>query len=544
MRSERFDADDEADAGSELELRDYLRVLRRRKFLVALVTLLVLAAALALSFLQAPVYQSTTEVLIQRSVSENVLSEQQQVPQLEQAALQTEIEVIRSRGIEDAVRKKLGYLPDVSVAAKGDTQVVTISAKDNDKVTAAKEANTYAQVYVEERRRYTNEDLLGAAKDLQVQLDRLDTATAALQSKVNDLNDQLATAPRDQSVAVTQQRDLAQSQLDQERAADSARRSTLTTQIDRLQLEATLNQSRGARIVSVARAPSSPISPKPVRDGAVGLVLGLLLGVGGAFLREYLDDTVRTREDLEAATGGLTTLGLIPIAEGWRDRSEAHIESIEHPDGSVAEAYRGVGTSLRFLGLDADLRTLHFTSAGAGEGKSTTASNVAVALARSGRSVLLVDCDLRRPRLDKFFGLDNTSGFTSVLLGEKRLEDCVVRISEVPRLAVLPSGPRPPAPSDLLSTRTAKEQLAALVKIADYIILDSPPLLPVTDSVILADYADAVVLVANAKTTAKRSLHRAVELLRQVDAPLAGTVFNSVPAAETYTYGGYGYDKK
>ena len=530
------------DGGGELELRDYLAVIRRRKLLIALVTLLTVGAALAYSLLQTPVYRATTDVLIQRTASENVLSDvQQQNPQEVQQQIQTEIEIIRSRIIQDAVREKLGYVPAVSVAARGQTQVVTISATDTSETTAAEKTNRYAEIYVAERRRATSEDLLGAASDLQAELATVDAKTNDAQQRVSDLNVQIADRPPEEQGELIVLRDTAQSEADSIRQTSAARRLTIQDQIDRLQLEATLNETRGARIVSQAEPPSTPISPNPRRDTSVALVLGLLLGVGVAFLREYLDDTVRTKDDLESVTGGLSTLGLIPSVDGWRDRGAAVLESIEHPNGSAAEAYRGVRTSLQFLGIEDDLRTIQFTSAGAGEGKTTTASNVAVALARAGRTVLLIDCDLRRPRLHHFFGLDNAEGFTSVLLGEKNLADTIVNIAEVPRLSVLPSGPPPPAPSELLSTRAARDQIRRLTEFYDYVIIDSPPLLPVADSVVLAGYADAVILVANPATTTKRSLHRAVELLHQVNAPVAGTVFNGVTPQDTYAYGGYGY---
>jgi succinoglycan biosynthesis transport protein ExoP len=526
----------------QLELRDYLAVIRRRKGVIALVTLLTVAAAVAFSLLQTPVYQATTEVLIQRSASENVLSEtQQQNPQAIEQEIQTEIQIIRSRMIEDAVRDELGYVPSVKVAAKGDTQVLAISASDTSATTAARKANGYASVYVTERRQGTSKDLLAAAGELQRELDRMALGVETAEQRVSDLGGQLAAAPADQQAALTAERDQAASELEGLRQSTDARRLALLTQIDRLQLEATLNESRGARIVSEAEAPDSPASPKPVRNATIAVVLGILLGIGAAFLRDHLDDSVRSKDDLELATGGLSTLGLIPAVDAWRDRKVAILESVEHPTGSPAEAYRGVRTSLQFLGIEQDLRIIQFTSANAGEGKTTTSSNVAVALARAGHTVLLVDCDLRRPRLHQFFGLDNSDGFTSILLGEKTRADTITKIADVPRLAVLPSGPPPPAPSELLSTKAAREEIEGLTRFFDYVILDSPPLLPVADSIVLAGYADAVVLVASARSTTKRSIHRAVELLQQVNAPVAGTVLNGVAPQDSYAYGGYGY---
>ncbi len=529
-------------ADDQLELRDYLAVIRRRKGVIALVTLLTVAAAVAYSLLQTPIYRASTEVLIQKSASQNALNPtQQQTPQAIEQEIQTEIQIIRSAMIEDAVREELGYVPEVSVAAKGDTQVLAISATDTSAAAAARKANAYAEVYVEQRRQGTSDDLLTAAGKLQEELDRFATDLATAQDRVDELNGQLVAAPPEQQADLTAQRDEATAAVERLRESTDARRLSLLEQIDRLQLEATLNESRGARIVSQAEAPENPSSPKPVRNAAIAVVLGILLGIGAAFLRDHLDDSVRTKDDLELVTGGLSTLGLIPAVDAWRDRKTAVLESVEHPNGSPAEAYRGVRTSLQFLGIEQDLRTIQFTSANAGEGKTTTSSNVAVALARAGHTVLLVDCDLRRPRLHQFFGLDNSDGFTSILLGEKTRADTIVKIADVPRLAVLPSGPPPPAPSELLSTKAAREEIEGLTRFFDYVILDSPPLLPVADSIVLAGYADAVVLVASARSTTKRSIHRAVELLQQVNAPVAGTILNGVAPQDSYAYGGYGY---
>lgn len=529
------------DASTDLDLRHYLGVIRRRRVTIVLVTLVVFGAALFLSLIQKPVYRATAEVLIQRTASENVLTPgDPQNAQGIQQQIQTEVEVIKSRMIQDAVLKELGHIPKVTVAVRGDTQVVTISARDTNRKTAALEANTYANVYVDQRRQGTEDDLLGATDDLQKELSRLDTSLAAVDKTVTDLTARIAAAPDDQKAGLEAQRAQAQTDATVQRENSAGRRATMLDQIDRLQLEATLNETRGARVVSQAKPPTAPVAPKPRRTGALGFAFGLALGIAAAFLREYLDDTLRTKDDIEALTG-LSTLGLIPSVDGWRDRRQAVLESVVDPEGAASEAYRSVRTSLQFLGIDNDLKTILFTSAGAGDGKTTTSANVAVALARAGRRVLLVDCDLRRPRVHQFFNVSPARGFTSVLVGDERIDDCIVEIADVPRLFVMPSGPTPPAPSELLSTRVARDVLAELATLVDYLIIDSPPLLPVADAVVLAGYVDAVVVVATANATTKRSLRRAAEMLQQVNAPVAGTILNGVKPQDTYSYGGYGY---
>jgi tyrosine-protein kinase len=181
------------------------------------------------------------------------------------------------------------------------------------------------------------------------------------------------------------------------------------------------------------------------------------------------------------------------------------------------------------------MRTVQITSPSAAEGKTTTLTNLAVALASAGQRVVMVDCDLRRPRLHQFFRLPNEVGFTSVLLGELPLREAVQQVGKGD-IVMLASGPLPPNPSELLSSQRTVQVLAALQAEADVVLIDSPPVLPVTDAAVLSARVDATLLVTRAGTTTRKQLTRSVELLRQVDAPLVGTVFNSVSGSDAYGY--------
>jgi capsular exopolysaccharide synthesis family protein len=193
------------------------------------------------------------------------------------------------------------------------------------------------------------------------------------------------------------------------------------------------------------------------------------------------------------------------------------------------------------MGLDRPMRTIQITSSNASEGKTTTLTNLGVVLARAGQRVILVCCDLRRPRLNTFFGLPNTVGFTSVLLGDTPLSAAMQQVPGEQRLLLLSSGPLPPNPSELLSSKRTTELLAALQANCDVVLIDSPPVLPVTDAAVLAGRVDATLLVATARTTTLRELTRAAEILRQVDAPLIGTVLNGITDEEGYGYS-YSYE--
>jgi capsular exopolysaccharide synthesis family protein len=294
----------------------------------------------------------------------------------------------------------------------------------------------------------------------------------------------------------------------------------------------------GPRLITPAAVPVSPFKPSPRRDAVLGLAVGLLLGVAVAFAFEHFDDSIKSKEDLERATRELPVLGMIPLVQGWKNKEETYLVSSSEPTSPAAEAYRALRTSIRFLTLDRSVRVLEITSPNASEGKSTAVANLAVVLARAGERVVVVSCDLRRPRLHQFFGLNNTVGFTSVLLGQASLSSALQQVPNEPRLLLLASGPVPPNPSELLASPRTEELLNALKSQADIVLLDVPPVLPVTDAAALATRADGVLLVATVRATSGRHVTRAIELLRQVRAPLIGAILNGAEGGD----GGYAYE--
>lgn len=535
-----------AAAAGELELRDYLTVLKRRKGIIALTAVVVVGAALALSLSQQRVYSASTEVLLQSRTSEQILNpdqQQQQGVQQQQNRVQTEIEVMKSRSVMDAVTGQLGYSPDVSIAAKGQTDVVTISSRDTSPTKAAREANTYATTYVDVRRKALIADLLAAATQIRQQITGIDSSIAALDRTVSALDVRIAGSNDPlQRRRLSGQRDQLVKDNEAKRTSLETRRGAASEQVDKLQLSADVTQTGGAQIVSKATRPTAPVAPTPKRDAVIALFLGLLLGAGLAFLFEYLDDSMRTKDDLDRATDGLDVLGLVPKVDTWKDRRAPTLVSITSPTSAPAEAYRGLRTSLQFIGIERAIKFVQVTSPSAAEGKSTTLANLGVALARAGQRVVIVDCDLRRPRLHQFVGIDNSVGLTSVILGDVPMAEALQPIPDQPRLSILPSGRPPPNPSELLSTKRAQDLIRSLASEADYVLIDTPPLLPVADAVVVSGFVDATILVVTARSTTKRATRRAIELLRQVNAPLIGAVFNGVGGEAAYAYGyGYGY---
>ncbi len=296
-----------------------------------------------------------------------------------------------------------------------------------------------------------------------------------------------------------------------------------------------------ARIVVEQRAaiPETPVSPKPIRNFSIGLAFGLLLGIGLAVLRDRLDNTIKDRETLEDITGvGLA--GTIPF-DRMRRKEPAILFDSDH--SAVAEAFRKLRTNLQFLAVDDPPRVILVTSSMPDEGKSTTAVNIALALAEAEHNVALVDGDLRRPRLDKYLDLIGQVGFSTVMANRASLDEALQK-SRFPRLTVLTSGAIPPNPSELLGSQAAKKILGQLRAHFDYVVVDSSPLLAVTDAAILATDADGVLVVARYGKTKREQLAHAVRNLEDVGASLVGAIYAMAPArggvSYRYSYTYYG----
>lgn len=306
-------------------------------------------------------------------------------------------------------------------------------------------------------------------------------------------------------------------------------------------LEATADNATSpvkVTVVKQAELPTTPVSPKVGLDLVLGLLVGLLLGGGGAVLREVLDNSVKTTEDVQATTGR-TAIGVIAFDP---DAKEHPLVVIEDLHGTRAEAFRQLRTNLQFVDVDTPLRSIVCTSSVPGEGKTTTICNLAITLAHTGMRVLLMEADLRRPRVGQYMGLDNSVGLTSVLVGAVGFDDAVQHWGPEGLLDVLPSGPTPPNPSELLGSRGMADLLHSLEAHYDIVLLDAPPLLPVTDAAVLAVETSGAVLIVHHGKTRREQLENSAQALAAVGARILGTVMNFAPrkGPEAYYYG-YGY---
>ena len=498
--------------GTEPSFRAYLQILRRRKWWVAVAATLGLAASLAFSLTAHKQYSATAQLLVQPSVNASGLGAAQPQP-VTQTDVQTELQLVTSAPVQQAVRAKLKSAPAVSAAEVGQTNVISITATSRVPSQAALVANLYATAFVQYRQSVAESSLASAEAQLRSQISALGQQ---LRSFRGDTTSPAASALLNQQAVLKEQ--LAQMQVSG--AVDSG----------------------DVVLVTPAQTPTLPSSPKPAQDALLGLAAGLALGLGAAFLRDSLDDKLASKEAAEHA-GGAPVLAMTPVVTSWRRQQQPLVVVASEPTSPAAESYRSLRTSLQFARQERQLRSIVVTSPGVAEGKTATLANLGVVFAQAGERVVLVSCDLRRPRIGAFFALDEQDGMTSVLLGQRTLEEAVQPVPGFDRLSLLPAGPVPPNPAELLNSARAQDVFARLRERFDLVLIDSPPVLPVTDAAILSRHADATLMLAAAGQTRRGDLHRAVEKLDQVGATILGIVLNKVTRQTGRTYG-YSYSYK
>lgn len=501
----------------------YLAILWRQKWIILLITVIGGLAAFGRVQLEDPRYRATAEMLLGQKGLESSFGIDTNNRGAIDRSINTEVRVVQSAEIRQRVREAIGKAPSVLVRAYGQSNIIQIVATATDPDEAASVANAYANAFVEYRK-------ATAIEDIETGIESLAAKVAEFQTEIDAIDRQIADAPEEEQTALSRS-------LGQRRAALVSQQTVYVNFIDNLQIDLGLTTG-GARVITPATGESTPFSPKPRQSTVVGIMLGFLLGCAAALLRDLLDTSVRSADDLERATHlpNLAVIPNVPRRLGPDGREEAVLAQLGSP---AAEAYRTLRTAVSFLDFDDHVQVVAITSAAPGEGKTTTVANLAVAMASAGRRVVVVSGDLRRPRVHQFFGAGNDVGMTSVLLGLCSLDEAVQRGSSqqggLP-IAVLSSGPTPPNPSELLAAPRATALLRSLRDTADVVLIDCPPVLPVTDAVVLARSADAVLLVAAAGITSTRQLSRAIGVLQQVDAPVAGTVLNRLDEKGAYTY--------
>ena len=313
------------------------------------------------------------------------------------------------------------------------------------------------------------------------------------------------------------------------------------------------------RIIDQAMPPEFPVSPKKKMNLLLGILIGLGLGIGVVFFMEYIDNSIKTIEDVEQL--GLPLLAAIPKIEpenenesifsfpGKKKHHHSHVVDdsgmiaqrlVTHlrPKSPISEAYRSLRTQIQYSKTETPIRTILVSSPGPGEGKSTSVTNLAITMAQMGARTILVDSDLRRPVLHSLFGMRKDNGLTNFLVGNAPLED-IIQSTAVENLYLMTSGILPPNPAELVGSKRMKTLIELLGKQFDYVLFDSPPIIAVTDAIVMAPLVDGVVVVVRSQKTDKDATQRAFELLNNVNARVPGILLNDVSSA--FTYGSYYY---
>lgn len=509
-----------------MELRDYLNVIRARRGVIILATAIVIIVALALSLVQEPVYQAQTKVLISETdtgaaLLGTVLPELSSQPE---RALQTQVQLIEVRPVAEGTVRRLGLqqspddlLQRVTVSAVGQTNVIVIEATAPSAVEARDIADTMAQEYVAASQERKRASIRAAADEVEQRLDETRKEIIALGERISDSgrSNELAT----------------------ELTIVTDTYSTLAEKYEQLRINEQLEGGSGT-VVESAIANDDPISPNIPRNVGLGAVVGLVFGLGMAFLGNYLDDTIKSSEEAEKVYGA-AVLGIVP-AEKSDKTARRRLTIVEAPGSAAAEAYRVIRNSLDFINFENNLKTLMITSAAPAEGKSTVAANLAISLAQSGKKVVLVSCDFRRHTVDQFFEVTNEVGLSEVLLGTHALKSALQRPRDE-HLLILTAGKMPPNPNELLGSSKMKDVLDSLSEWADWVIVDTPPVLAVADPISVARWADGVLMVSKAGSTTTDAAARAVELLGKVGARIIGVAVWGLDESRNALAQGYGY---
>ena len=474
-----------AEAPLGLDLADYLNVLRTYWKAIVAFTLLATLAAAGWTVLQPKVYSSDSSGIVVTPGSDNV-SLALAGDSLAKAKVKNYESVAKSRLVADRVIQALdlktsgdALLGSISIKVPLDTAQITVTAKSTDPATAQRVADAWVN-------------------GLAAQVEAIETAPS------NDTASKLATGG----------------------AGASA------------------NAATAVRVLPLGKAvlPTSPTSPNTKLNLALGALIGLALGVAYALIRRHLDRRIRRAGDIERLFG-VPVIGTLPVDHRLDEKSTivdaGTAAQLHDAGGAMAEALRELRTNLSFLDVDQPPRVIVVTSSLQAEGKSTVTANLAVTMAAAGENVVVVDGDLRRPTLVDVFNLVPGIGVTDVLTGTADLADVLQPWGALPNLSVLGSGRIPPNPSELLGSRAMRNMLAALAKDA-VVLIDAPPLLPVTDAAVLTRAADGAVVVTHSGRTTQDQMSQAVGNLRKVKGRILGAVLNYVPSRGVDAYSYYG----
>jgi non-specific protein-tyrosine kinase len=512
----------------EIDLRHYAAILWRRAWLIALSAVLASGAAFVASWLQTPVYQASTTLLVNQAPGAQT-SEYTAILTSERLA-STYAQMLSQRPVMEEALKRLQLSNPVEDMQKAvtielvrDTQLIRLKVEDPDPYLAATLADILVGVFNEQNDARQAQRYAASKENLKSQLDQLQADIQTREARIAELGSRADASG--QAEADRLRTDVAQLR---------ASYATLLKTYEDLRLAEAQSVSNVVQ-VEPATVPTEPVRPRTLLNTLLAAVVGVMLAIGVVFLIEYLDNSIKTPEEARARLD-LPVLGMIAKIP---ENSEGSPYVAENPRAPVAEAFRSLRSNISFSAIDRPIRSLLITSPGPEDGKSTVATNLAVVMAQGGRRVVLMEADMRRPRLHRMMGLPNRLGLSDLFVRPLRELGDAVQPSRFETLAVLTSGGLPPNPAELLGTERMTQILQAAAQAADIVIIDSPPMGVVTDASVLAPRVDAVLLVVEPGQTPLAAARQAVDQLRRAGANVIGLVFNNVVLKRGGYYNGY-----
>lgn len=540
-----------------MELHQYWKVIRKSLWIIILICLVGLAATAGYTFTQPPEYSSSATLLLNPSVPSALVPYVQ--TQVAANIADSYTKVIHTRSFANSVAKERGV---VSI----DMTRVTTSLVPNtlfygitSRAATPEQAQQFLQAVLKVFLSSDNQQIANQSKDAaktQMQQD-LENELMFFDGQISDYNNQIKELEKQPSSTTRND------QLQQLRGQLVTLHQTKTGTMVALNQAGAAGGGANTALVIDQPSEGTPVPSNLIRNLVLALFVSLLLGVGVAFLRDYLDYTIQSPEYLETELH-LTPIAVIGVADERSTRygygvhkrkgasggmhtpaselTERPLVTIERPRSPESEAFRVMRTNIQFSSVDKPVHTLVVTSSGPGEGKSFTSSNLAVVMAQAGKRVILVDADLRKPTVHKVFNLPNNTGFTNLVLnGSTEVDGVFQKVPGVEGLAVITSGPMPPNPSELLNSQQAAEMMRLLAQQADVVIYDSPPAAAVTDAIILATRTDATILVIRAGSTRRDVVARVRSQLQQVGVANVMPVLNRVQSRNLKGYYYYSY---
>jgi len=509
-------------------IKDYFSLVWRWAWLIVLGIVVAGVGAYLVSNNTTPVYRASSRLLIDEAPGSNAGNDYSQVL-FEQRLAQTYVEILTTTPILEETIERLdlpftaGQLRGkITVSAPQDTQIIVISVEDTDKARTAAIANTLGEVFISENQARDSLRYADPIANWQSRMTEIGDTIQSLETEINNLSG--AESAEDLAILSRLETQLNEAQI---------RYTEAFNNLNQLQIDQA-KESSNVVPIEPATTPTIPIRPRTMTNTLLAMVVGGMIAVGIIFLIEYLDDSIKSPEQILEDTG-LTTLGAIASIKA--DALPQTLVTQLAPRDPISEAYRVVRTNLSFSAVDEGLHSILITSSSPGEGKSTTAANLAVVMAQTGKKTILVDSDLRRPVQHKIFETSNNFGLTTAVLDSESPVLQHLQDTQIPHLRIMSSGPIPPNPAELLSSQRMGQVVQQLQEEADIVIFDTPPVLTVADASILGASVSGCLLVVDTGKTRRNTFIGATERLQRTGGNIFGAVLNKLNLDRR----GYGY---